>query len=102
MPHRCIDATRSLAATKMRGATNIGGWRGGPKISPEAGRKALSEAADAFAANVSPIARQMRDNGASLRQIASALTLKSISTPRGGAWTATAVKNLLARMPEAA
>jgi hypothetical protein len=43
------------------------------------------------------IAREMQETGLSLRQIASELASKGIRTARGGQWTATAVRNVLAR-----
>ena len=86
----------ALAAAKARGKV-LGGYRGGPVPDAKKGGEAVAEAADAFAVRVSPIAREMQEAGLSLRQIASELASKGIMTARGGAWSATAVKNLLAR-----
>lgn len=56
------------------------------------------EAADAFAANVLPIVRQIQAAGATTaRAIAAALTNRGVRTARGGAWHDSAVRNLLAR-----
>ena len=94
---RALIAERTrvaLAARKARGA-KLGGWRGGPKVDAAAGLKARQEAAAAFAADVRPIAAQMRSSGLSLRGIAAALTQRGITTRRGGPWTAAAVSALL-------
>jgi hypothetical protein len=46
---------------------------------------------------VLPIIREIRRSGAtSLHQIADALNARGISTPRGGAWYAKSVSNVLA------
>lgn len=96
---RAISArtTAALAAAKARGTT-LGGWRGGPKVDGALGAAAQRERADAFAKGVAPIVRQMQGEGLSLRQAASRLTEKGIRTPRDGAWTAAAVRNVLARV----
>ena len=86
----------ALQAAKARGVA-LGGWRGGPKVDVKQGTAALMARADAFAADVRPIAAALRDQGMSLRQVAAALTEQGIRTARGGAWTAMAVKNLLER-----
>lgn len=94
----------ALAAAKARyeagdpKAKKIGGWRGGPVVNSEAGRKAIVEAADGFAAQVGPMIREMHGTGASLRRIAATLTERGIRTARGGTWTAKAVSNVLARL----
>ncbi len=86
----------ALAAAKARG-TKLGGWRGGPVVDGTLGAQAGRKGADAFAAGVAPMLRQMQGEGMSLRQIAARLAHKGIKTPRGGAWTAAAVRNVLAR-----
>jgi Recombinase len=48
--------------------------------------------ADERAADVAPLIHELRDNGASLRQIAGELTARGILTPRGSPWTAMAVE----------
>jgi hypothetical protein len=53
--------------------------------------------AEAFAASVGPIALGLRREGLSLRRVAAELANRDIRTPRGGAWTAHAVRVLLAR-----
>lgn len=86
----------ALAAAKERG-TVLGGWRGGPKVDSVLGRESQVSKADAFAARVLPVIREMQDQGMSLRAIASGLTQRGIMTARGGSWTATSVKNALER-----
>ena len=86
----------ALAAAKARGQ-KLGGFRGGPVPDGRKGGEAVAEAADAFAARVAPIAQQMREAGLSLASIAEALAAKGIRTARGGEWTATGVRRILAR-----
>jgi hypothetical protein len=63
------------------------------------GAEAVRKSADAFAAGAAPILRQVQGEGLSLRQMAARLAEKGIKTSRGGAWTAMAVRNVLARIP---
>jgi len=89
----------ALAAAKARG-TPLGGYRGyrPDKAAAEHARAGLLMQADAFAARVGPIVRELQAAGASLHKIAAELTERGIQTARGGAWTATAVRNVLARL----
>jgi DNA invertase Pin-like site-specific DNA recombinase len=91
---RAMIATRTkaaLAAAKARGVV-----LGGPRLAEAvASNKAL---ADAYAANVLPVIREIRRAGArSLHQVADALNARGITTPRGGRWYAKSVSNMLAR-----
>jgi hypothetical protein len=62
------------------------------------GVAANREAADAFAANVLPIVRQIQASGVTtFRAIAAALNNRGVRTARGGAWHDSTVRNLLAR-----
>jgi DNA invertase Pin-like site-specific DNA recombinase len=62
------------------------------------GNEAKVRKADARAADLLPVIEDIRAEGrTSLRQIARGLTERSIRTAWGHDWTATAVKNLLAR-----
>jgi DNA invertase Pin-like site-specific DNA recombinase len=85
----------ALAAAKARGVR-----LGGPNINQA---RALAHAAvraiaDRNAANVLPIIEAIRKAGAtSLHQIAEALNVRGVSTPRGGRWHAKSVANALAR-----
>jgi DNA invertase Pin-like site-specific DNA recombinase len=83
----------ALAASTKK----LGGWRGGPKVDATAGVKARQAKADAFAASVGPLARELREGGKTLAQIAEELRARGIRTPRNATWTPAAVRNLLAR-----
>jgi len=62
------------------------------------GTEASRAAADAFAANVLPIIREIQASSrTSLRAIAAELTRRSVRTSRGGTWSAENVRTLLAR-----
>lgn len=87
----------ALAAAKARGTT-LGGYKGGPVPDARKGGEAVKAAADAFAAQVGPMVKAMRQDGLSLRQIAGRLTERGIQTARGGAWSADAVKAVLDRL----
>ncbi len=66
-----------------------------------AARKGVSvrmQQADAFAANVLPIIRDIENAGVTtLKGIAEALNARGIKTARGGSWHPTTVKNVLQR-----
>lgn len=65
-----------------------------------AGRKAQMEAADAHAANVLPLVREIRASGVeSLRAVANALNSRGVRTARGGQWHAASVARVLGRAP---
>ena len=87
----------ALAAAKARG-TRLGGYRGGPPPNGRLGAAAKRIKADAFAIRLAPTIAEMQRRGMSLHQMASELTAKSILTAEGGAWTATAVRRVLARV----
>jgi DNA invertase Pin-like site-specific DNA recombinase len=85
----------ALGAAKARGVI-----LGGPKLAQARKRAVVSikAAADRRAANVLPVIRDIERSGArSLHQIADALNARGIATPRGGAWHAKSVSNVLAR-----
>ena len=91
------DRTRvALAAKKAQGAT-----LGNRTNLPEAQAKSVAAnkaGADAFAANVLPVVRQLQAAGVvTTRAIAEALNARSIRTARGGEWHRSTVANLLAR-----
>lgn len=90
----------ALAIVKERrraeGKPPLGGFRG-YKVPPEMGHKGIQARAGAFAASVGPIARELRDNGLSLRQIGAELAARGIRTPKGGQWSAAAVDAVLRR-----
>ena len=85
----------ALEAAKKRGVV-----LGNPRLAEARGaaREALQERADQFAANVLPVIRETQAAGcSSLRQIASALNARGLTTRRGAKWTAAAVSRVLAR-----
>jgi len=95
----------ALDAARKRGK-RLGGWRptkrgGEPRTAPGAFQAAATAATKARAgeraARVLPIARELKGQGKSLRQIAAELTKRHVATPRGGAWSVTSVRNLLQR-----
>lgn len=87
----------ALAAAKARGV-HLGGVRPGQgRVDHTLGHKALTALSDAFAARVAPMAKAMRDSGMSFGRIAAELASRGVATMRGGAWTATAVRNVLMR-----
>jgi DNA invertase Pin-like site-specific DNA recombinase len=89
----------ALAAAKARGVQ-----LGNPRLAEARAEvnTARQEAADAFAANVLPIIRQIQKSGvSSLRGVAKALSARGIKTARGGAWSAVQVSDILQRPFEA-
>jgi len=63
-----------------------------------AGGEATRRRSDAFAARVFPVIQIIRAEGhTSLNAIANQLNARVVATDRGGKWTSTSVKNLLAR-----
>jgi DNA invertase Pin-like site-specific DNA recombinase len=88
----------ALAAAKARGVT-----LGNPRlaVARDKANAASIAAADAFAANVRPIIREIQASGVqSLRGIARALTARGIKTARGGQWNAVQVGDIINRSPE--
>jgi DNA invertase Pin-like site-specific DNA recombinase len=96
---RALIAERTkaaLAAKKAQGA--VLGNRTNLADAQAKGVAVNREAADAFAANVLPIVRQIQKAGATtFRAIAEALNDRGVRTARGGAWHDSTVRNLLAR-----
>ena len=87
----------ALAAAKARGV-KLGGWKGGPKVDGRLGVEAQQRQAQAFAVELEPVVGDLRRRGLSLRQMAAELTSQGIQTPRGGQWSACAVRNVLLRL----
>jgi DNA invertase Pin-like site-specific DNA recombinase len=86
----------ALASKKAQGAV-----QGNRTNLAEAQAKSVAAnkaGADAFAANVLPIVRQIEASGITgARAIAAALNARGVRTARGGAWHDSTVRNLLAR-----
>lgn len=93
-----------LAAAQARGVT-LGTNNLKPELVKEAsskGVKVIKQNADKFAAKVLPVILAMQKDDKSLRAIANELDSLGVQTARGGRWTPTAVKNVLARKRESA
>jgi DNA invertase Pin-like site-specific DNA recombinase len=95
----------ALAAAKARGV-KLGAPKGRkPQATAESVRSGAKASADARSMSadhrahaVLPAIEELRAAGASsLHQLATGLNAKGVPTPRGGAWTATAVRRALAR-----
>ncbi len=93
----------ALQAAKLRGKT-LGNPMNLDEVAAAKGRMlgvaARINKADEFAGKVIPIIVDYQQQGFSLNQIAKELNKKGVLTARGksGAWTPTAVKNVLTRM----
>jgi DNA invertase Pin-like site-specific DNA recombinase len=87
----------ALAAARARGVV-LGGWKGGPKVDGQLGAAVNKDKAAAFAAKLTPVLQELKARDLSLRQMAAELTCQGIQTPRGGQWTAAAVRSVLARV----
>ena len=87
----------ALAAKKAQGA--VLGNRVNLSEAQAKGQAANAAAADAHAANVLPIIRQIMaaDASLNLRGIAAALNARGIRTARGAVWHGTTVRNMLRR-----
>lgn len=96
----------ALGAAKARGV-RLGAPKGTrPAATPESVRSGAAASAgvrsmkaDHHAHAALPAIAELRSEGAmSLHQLAAALNARGVATPRGGAWTATAVRRVLARV----
>jgi DNA invertase Pin-like site-specific DNA recombinase len=93
------DRTRAALAQKKAQGTALGN-RTNLREAQSKGVVTNRKAADAFAANVLPIVRQIQAAGAAThRAIAQALNDRGVPTARGGDWHDSTVRNLLARAP---
>ncbi|RVM19908.1 recombinase family protein [Sinorhizobium meliloti] len=82
----------ALQSAKARGV-KLGGIRDKTMKRNEAAKAK----ADRFAASVLPLVQKLRDAGETLQAIADALNDAGKQSPRGGQWTATSVKRVIAR-----
>jgi DNA invertase Pin-like site-specific DNA recombinase len=97
---RSLISERTRAALAQRKAQGVllGNCASLPVASAK-GVQANRDAADAFARNVLPVVREIQAAGVqTLLGIAAELTRRGIRTSRGGAWAASNVRNLLARV----
>lgn len=96
---RLISSRTKIALARKRDQDGV--TLGNPINLAEAGRKGARQqrdTADAFAANVLPVLRELQANSIiTTRAIAAALNERGIKTARGGAWHRSTVSNLLAR-----
>src|SRR5271170_3212478 len=95
--HLIAERTRAALASKKAQGAQLGNRTNLPEASAK-GADANRAAADAFAANVLPIIRQIEASGVrGFRAIAEALNARGVRTARGGTWHATTVRNLAMR-----
>ena len=91
---------RSVIASRTRDALQAAKRRG-VKLG-KTGRQRAKEnkaAADAHAATLAPLIRELRADGiTTVRAVAAELNRRAVPTPRGGAWHPTSVARLLARV----
>lgn len=111
---RISDRTKAaLGAAKRRGvrlgSARPGHWKGreaarkrGARRGAAASVRVRRERALAAVEDLVPRMRELREGGASLREIAAHLNEAGQSTPRGSTWTAMAVKRALDRAGAAA
>ncbi len=94
----------ALAAAKKRGK-KLGGFRGVAPSKKDRAKavEALRARADAKAADLAPIIKELQEAGkTSLRAIAEGLNEHGIPTARGGKWSSTQVMRVIDRPFEAA
>jgi DNA invertase Pin-like site-specific DNA recombinase len=90
----------ALQAAKKRG-TKLGGFRGvvPSKKTRQKAIEALQARADAKAADIAPIIKELQASGkTSLRAIAAGLNEAGIPTARGGEWSSPQVMRILERL----
>ena len=88
---------KALAAKKAQGIR-----LGNPNLAAarQIAHDAQAAAADAYAARVTPVVRELQAEGVTgMRAIAAALNDRGIPLPRGGVWYSTSVINLMRREP---
>jgi len=86
----------ALAAAKARGV-KMGGFRG-HLPDGRLGAAANADAAREYAELVGPMVKAGIEAGQSLRQVAAGMVQAGIKTPRGGQWTAAAVRSVWLRV----
>jgi len=96
---RSMIAERTRAAlARKKAAGAVLGNRTNLAEAAVMGAAANREGADAFAANVLPIVREIQAAGAmTARAVSDALNARGVRTARGGAWHNSTVRNLLGR-----
>ncbi|MEH6717533.1 MAG: recombinase family protein [Aurantimonas endophytica] len=101
---RTVISQRTKAALQAKKAAGaVLGNRTNLANAQRAGAASNAASADAFAANVLPVVRQIQARGpVSLRTIAHILNDRGIRTARGGEWTAMTVKRITDRAAQLA
>lgn len=103
---RDMIAARTKAALAAKRAREPKHQFGNRTNLADAGAKGAAvqrDAANAFAANLAPVIRDLQVKGViTLRGVADALNARGIKTARGGVWYAASVNNVLGRLREAA
>lgn len=86
-------AVRKAQGVKMGNRTNLA-------EAQAKGAAVIKRDADAFAANVLPVIKQVKASGVTtLHGIAAALNERGVKTARGGTWAAATVRNVILRTP---
>jgi len=88
-----LRTKKALAVAKSRGV-KLGGMRDATMKR----NKAAIAAADAAAQRIASIVTPMRASGSTLQQIADALNIAKVPTPRNRTWQAMSVRNALIRL----
>jgi len=95
---RISGGERYVSRRSGREVTRLGNPKGLSVSRPDLGVAAVKAKADAFAAKVRPMVREMKDEeGLSLGAIAGRLNAMKVPTARGAEWTPMAVKRVLER-----
>src|SRR6185312_9946068 len=96
---RAIISARTKAALQAKKARGEPlGNRTNLAVAQAKGAASGRAAADAFAANVLPVIRQIQGTGVTtLADLAEALNARGIAAARGGRWHAMSVRNVLMR-----
>ena len=95
---RALISSRTKAALAAKKAQGV--KLGNPRAAEASviATAAVKASADAFAANVLPIVRQLQGAGVTkLADIAEALNVRGVKTARGGQWHASSVRNVILR-----
>ena len=89
------ERTKAALAAKKASGVRLGN-PSNIKAAGALGRRAQTDGAEAFATDLAPIVRGIRDTGATtLRAVAAALNQRGIRSARGGRWHPSSVANLL-------
>jgi DNA invertase Pin-like site-specific DNA recombinase len=98
---RALISQRSRDALAAKKGKGILGNRTNLAVASAKGAATGAARADAFAANVLPIIRDILASGIKTGQgIADALNARGVGTARGGRWHRSTVRNLMARQPQ--